>query len=326
MPSLKLLDPLEDSDPFELFDSGGHLKRRKWSHKPKIQGAQLANELRLLAENSRAGFQPTFTSSRHEHEWIVNYLGAFYEDSLITDVLRQVKGGKEATVYCCSAHPRTGAEWVAAKVYRPRVFRALKNDAPYRQGRRVLDADGKLVKNDSMLGAVQKGTSFGKELLHTSWLAHEYQTLVLLHRAGADVPQPLASNDNAILMEYVGEAELAAPALHEVRLPADEVRPLFDRLIANVETMLACHRVHADLSAYNVLYWEGEIRIIDFPQSVDPRENRHARRFFWRDVERLCQYFARYGLRTDAAALAGSIWARHVQPGEDAALLAAAIG
>ena len=36
--------------------------------------------------------------SKHERAWILNYLGKFYEEQLITDVLRRVKGGKEATV------------------------------------------------------------------------------------------------------------------------------------------------------------------------------------------------------------------------------------
>ena len=51
-------------------------------------------------------FRPTFSGSRHEREWILNYLGPFYDTKKITDVLRRVKGGKEANVYCCAAARR----------------------------------------------------------------------------------------------------------------------------------------------------------------------------------------------------------------------------
>ena len=42
--------------------------------------------------------------------------------------------------------------------------------------------------------------------------------------------------------------------------------------------------VHGDLSAYNILVWDGEITLIDFPQAVDPKKNRHAQAFLERDV------------------------------------------
>ena len=39
-------------------------------------------------------FNPTFSASKLERAWILEYLGPFYEDHYIADVLRQVKGGK----------------------------------------------------------------------------------------------------------------------------------------------------------------------------------------------------------------------------------------
>ena len=41
----------------------------------------------------------------------------------------------------------------------------------------------------------------------------------------------------------------------------------------NVELMLSLGRIHGDLSAYNVLYWQGEVKIIDFPQAIEPATN-----------------------------------------------------
>jgi RIO kinase 1 len=268
-----------------------------------------------VAMGAGSGFTPTFGASRHERQWIIDSLGGFYENSQITDVLAQVKGGKEATVYCCAAHPSLGVSCLAAKVYRPRMFRTLSNDAAYREGSGPVDEQGKALHKKREMRAIAKKTKVGQELLHGSWLFNEYRTMTTLYEAGVLVPKLYAFGNNAMLMEYLGEPGAPAPTLSEVRLDPDEARVLFDQLIDSVRRMLACNRVHADLSAYNVLYWEGQVRIIDFPQAVDPLYNPSAYTFFRRDVQRLCQYFARYRIHVDAVELANQLWASHM-PGE----------
>ena len=72
--------------------------------------------------------------------------------------------------------------------------------------------------------------------------------------------------------------------------------------------MLANGRIHGDLSAFNILYWEGEITLIDFPQVVQPDQNRNAYAIFQRDVERVCEYFQRQGITSNDHKLARDIW------------------
>jgi RIO kinase 1 len=273
--------------------------------------AEIAAAGALAEQGETEVFNPTFSSSRYEREWILNYLGEFYQDHHITDVLHQVKGGKEATVYCCAAHPSTGLELLAAKIYRPQAFRAMRNDARYREGRAVLDQDGVLVKDERALHALAKKTRFGREVAHTTWIEYEYQALTRLHAAGADVPRPIARGNNTILMEYLGDVEEPAPPLSRVVLRHDEAHQMFARLLEDIELMLALRIVHGDLSAYNILYWEGRFKIIDFPQIVDPDNNRDAYAIFARDVERVCQHFARYRVASAPAQLARELWARH---------------
>ncbi|MDQ6692942.1 MAG: hypothetical protein M3014_00755 [Chloroflexota bacterium] len=274
--------------------------------KPKKSRAAIVAELTEKEDDTREGFDPSFTSSRHEREWILTYLGGFYEDQQITDVLRQVKGGKEATVYCCEAHPRTGLDLVAAKVYRPRMFRNLRNDGAYRQGRDIIDDSGHRGKREER--AMKKRTDFGQELLHLSWVGNEFGTMQKLYAAGVDIPKPISFSDNVILMEYVGEETCPAPILHSVRLHREEAEPLFRRLLEDIELMLNQDKVHSDLSAHNILYWEGKCTIIDFPQAVDPIINPQARTFLERDVTRVCQYFERYGIKSDPRRLATDMW------------------
>jgi RIO kinase 1 len=304
---------------WERFDEDAEDRpsRRAPRAKRKRSRAEIVADLAEADDPAESEFNPSFTASRHEKRWIQEHLGPFFDDHLITDVLHTVKGGKEATVYCCRAHPSTGEKLLAAKVYRPREFRSMRNDALYREGRMVTDQAGKEVRDRRALHAVAKKSQVGLQILHATWLGQEYETLHRLHKAGADVPRPFAKEGNAILMTYLGDESGAAPALHGTALPPHRARPVFEALLENVELMLGLGCIHGDLSAYNVLYWEDLAVIIDFPQAVDPFKNPRAFALFDRDVTRLCQYFRKQGIEADPERLVRGIWARQVHPQHD---------
>lgn len=232
-------------------------------------------------------------------------LEVFFEEGLITDVLNVVKSGKEATVYCCQAHPSTETEFLAAKVYRERQNRSFQNDAIYQAGRVILDK--------RLQRAFNKKTRKGREVQFTSWIEHEFQTLNLLYAAGADVPKPFACSNSAILMEYVGDEQQPAPILNKVSLAPTEAELLFEQLLSNVELWLGCDRIHGDLSAFNILYWQGSVKIIDFPQSVDPHLNPNAFSLLVQDLENLCKYWAKYGVQANSLEIAEELWRRFLR-------------
>jgi RIO kinase 1 len=278
-------------------------------HLPQEVAVQLAAQKETQDE-----FEFSYHASRHERQWIANSLGEFYQHKWLEDVLRLIKGGKEAHVYQCTADPLvTGLErpYVAAKIYRPRRFRNLKNDHVYKEGRSLLDSDGRQIIDDRMLRAIQQHTAYGMDLMHTSWIEHEYKALCLLHEAGCDVPVPLRRGNNAILMAYIGGDEIPAPTLNSVSLKPKEARRIFERVLENIDKMLAKDCIHADLSAYNILYWQGQIRLIDFPQAIDPHNNRSAWQIFERDVIRICEYFERQGVPSQPRQIARSLWKAH---------------
>ena len=250
----------------------------------------------------------TYQPSKTERLWLIDSLGGFYDQKWFDDILQIVKGGKEASVYQVKGSATSSEPFLAAKVYRPRMFRALRNDSLYKEGRTLLDEDGLIVKDHGKLKAVHKGSSFGKAVTHTSWLQHEVNIMETLHAAGLDVPRCYASDSNAILMEYLGDADTAAPTLIDVHLDPTEARSLFQRVLHNLEGMLRLGIVHGDLSAYNILYWDGKITLIDFPQAIHPRQNRNAYTIFERDATRVCDYFARQGVKSDPKRLTQRLW------------------
>jgi RIO kinase 1 len=145
------------------------------------------------------------------------------------------------------------------------------------------------------------------------WVHAEYETQQMLWDAGIDVPRPVACNGSAILMEWIGDEQVAATQLRHVQLPRHEAPQLFERLIDNIERMLRINRIHGDLSPFNVLYFDGRVTLIDFPQAIDPRENRGAYELLRRDVSNICDHFRKFGVRSDAHRIATSLWSRYLR-------------
>jgi RIO kinase 1 len=284
-------------------------RKRKANHKPK---QSIAEQITSAAETSglEGGFKTTYKPGLFEEGWLLESLRPLYEMGLITDVLGRVKGGKEANVYRVAGSPNTGHALLAAKVYRPHMFRTLKDDSAYRQGRSVLTGEGRAVKpsDHRVMRAIGKKSAFGEQVAHTSWLMHEYNTLKALYERGAAVPQPISSSPNAILMSYRGNETLAAPTLIEVALDPDQAVGAFRTVLATIRALLGIGLVHGDLSAYNVLYWDDQATVIDFPQVISIEGNPQARELLKRDLTRIVDYFSRCGLTLDTEALLEQLW------------------
>lgn len=324
----RLLSSESLDDETGFVDPGQRRPRRlndRRLHRPKVDRREARASLQGDGhKGAPAGLvlASGLDATSEESVYLMEQLSQFFHQKKILSVMRRVKGGKEANVYCCTAHPDTGLDLIAAKVYRSREFRNLRNDSTYRQGRPVLNAKGEAIdlRHDWRLQkAILSKSRKGLEVTQTSWVAYEYQTIERLRRAGISVPTPIANSGHAFLMDYWGEIGLPAPTLHMVRLEVAEARRIFEQTIADIGAMLRLGVIHGDLSAYNILYWEGRTAIIDFPQVVDPDTNPDARMIFGRDVERVCGYFGRYGVRSDPRAIARAFWAerRVASPHED---------
>lgn len=302
----KLYNELDEAYADDLESTPGRTSKKRQSKRQEMDA-----RLFVRAQEAAGEFKFTYKAARFEEAWLLDSLNEIAGQQLISDVLRKIKAGKEASVYLCRSGTSIDARLVAAKVYRPRMLRNLKNDAIYRTGRTDLDEDGKVLFKDADVRAIMHRTKYGEELRHTSWIAYEYKTLETLFDAGADVPKPYAMLKNSIMMEYIGDEGMAAPILNSVTLDRDEARQLFDRVILNLNLLLQNKRIHGDLSAYNILYWDGDITLIDFPQVVSPEANPSAWNIFLRDVTRICQYFESRGVNTNARKLALDLWTSH---------------
>ena len=222
-----------------------------------------------------------------------------------------LKTGKEAEISVVERTSLDGRSCLLAnKRYRPRKIShkgelqalgfdrapTFRNDHVYRDGRRF-------TRRSRDARAIAGMTGYGKELLNERWHGHEFEVMERLWQAGASVPYPLESRDDGMLMEYVGDATMAAPRLAQARLGPSEVASAYEQLVENVRTFLEVGIVHSDLSAFNILWWEGTLWVIDFPQAVDIAHSPHALDFLHRDLLNVGTWFERRGLEVDPEAL-----------------------
>jgi RIO kinase 1 len=235
-------------------------------------------------------------------------LEPFIDQALITEVLYTVKSGKEATVYACRAHPDTGADMLAAKVYKNLKERSFRNAAAYQENRTLL------YHNTRVRRAYDKGSDFGLDVQFMLWVGQEWEHLKTLHQAGVYVPVPVRTAGRAILMEYFGTEEGPCPTLQKARVPRQRAGDLWRLIKSNIEMMLQADYVHGDLSPYNILVDLDEpgdpLRIIDLPQAVDARFNPNARDMLLHDVEVTYRHFEKLGVRDNPRAYTDDLWRR----------------
>ncbi len=224
--------------------------------------------------------------------------------------LGPIKTGKEAEVFLVERVAPDGRSCLLAhKRYRPRSVRYkgelqalgfqraanFVNDRAYREGR--------AIQNSRDRRAAAKKTRHGREVLGRGWPDNEFAILERLAGAGVSVPLPVARTSDGVLMQYLGDRTQAAPRLVNAGLDAAGVRDAADQVVDNLRRMVDAGVVHADLSVYNLLWWDDRLWVIDVPQAVDIGTNPQALEFLQRDIANVSEWFRSRGAAFDGDAL-----------------------
>ena len=188
---------------------------------------------------------------------------------LISVIGGPISTGKEANVFY-GEHDGRG---IAIKIYRIRTanFKAMTE---------YLAGDRRFA---SIRGS-RKGIVF-------AWTKKEYSNLARAHEVGIPVPEPLAFDRNILLMEFLGREEVPYPQLRNAEVADYGV--VYRQILGYIERLYQDARlVHADLSEYNILYYEKPY-VIDMGQAVT-LDHPRASAFLIRDIRNINRYFSRY--------------------------------
>ncbi len=198
-----------------------------------------------------------------------------------------ISAGKEARVYYARG---PNNEELAVKIY-------LTTTAEFRKSIR------KYILGDPRFEQI---ANRGLRHLIYAWARKEYRNLKRMYEAGVRVPKPYAVYRNVIVMEFIGKNMRRAPLLKEVAeegaLDVEEWKRIFEKVIDNMVKMYQKARlVHADLSEYNIMYWNDEPVIIDVGQAV-PLNHPYAEEFLMHDVKNIVRFFRSVGVETPSVA------------------------
>ncbi len=244
--------------------------------------------------------QPTTLATRASPAWP--------HDESYEDVPRgTLKSGKEAEIFLVERRCASGTRLLAHKRYRPRYPRkgqlraeGFSNSTAYR-GDSIYKAGWFLPTRDKK--ALMGGSRFGHELAGRLWPMQEWAMLSRAWEAGAAVPYPVEQTDHGLMMEFIGDDAQAAPKLGQARLSPSELSSAWDQLLASLRALTEAGLVHADLSAYNLLWWEGRLVLIDLPQAVEFTTNTDAYDLLHRDLANVGEWFNRHGAAVDIEAV-----------------------
>jgi RIO kinase 1 len=137
----------------------------------------------------------------------------------------------------------------------------------------------------------------GREVVREGWVGHEFDVLRAWWDIGAPIPYPVSTDrSSSVLLEYLGDDRGAAPRLAQAGLSATEIEHAWHQLLAALVLIVEAGWVHADLSAYNLLWWQEQVWLIDVPQAVELHRATHGYDLLHRDLVNVCKWFASKGV------------------------------
>ncbi len=202
-------------------------------------------------------------------------LGKLISDGIIDQVDFPVSTGKEANIFRATTSEK---KLVAIKVFRTATM-TFKHIAMY-------------IEGDPRFAYGYKNR---RDLIE-EWARKEYKNLMLLQKAKVRVPAPIKCVQNVLLMEYIGDADKPAPLLKDVQLK--QPAKVYDEIIRFITLMYQHNIVHADLSAFNILFYHQKPYIIDVGQAV-LLDHPSSSEFLKRDIHNILQYFKKYDIDSD---------------------------
>jgi len=126
------------------------------------------------------------------------------------------------------------------------------------------------------------------------WSRKEYANLKKCFAAGVAVPEPLVQKENVVVMQFLGEEGIPCALLE--RLVVENPQQMLEDILENMRKMYCAGLVHADLSSFNIIPFQGKPFFIDVGQAV-LLEHPHAKEFLQKDVENVVKFFNKLGCK-----------------------------
>jgi len=136
-----------------------------------------------------------------------------------------------------------------------------------------------------------------RKIIHM-WAEKELHNLVKMAKGGIRVPDVVLLKKHVLVMSFIGADGRPAPKLKDAadKMSGKDLQSAYDQIVDMMAQMYnVSHLVHADLSEYNILWWDKECWIIDVSQAVEPIHP-SGLDFLFRDCTNMYNFFSKRGL------------------------------
>lgn len=204
-------------------------------------------------------------------------------------VLEQVNGiistGKEAIILHADSDPSYTGTQIIPKECAIKIFKTTLNEFKQRD---------RYIKDDYRFK--DRFSKQNNRVVINMWAEKEMHNIMRMQKVGINCPDVIVLKKHILVMSFIGDNHNPAPKLKDARLTEAELSVAYEEVSDMMYKMYnEAKLVHADLSEYNILWYDGKCWFIDVAQSVEPGHP-SALEFLMRDCNNIITFFTRRGL------------------------------
>lgn len=128
------------------------------------------------------------------------------------------------------------------------------------------------------------------------WAEKEIRNLRRMKEANICCPDAILLKKHVLIMSFIGKDMIPAPKVKDVELPFEDMTIMYEQTVEIIRALYTkCKLVHADLSEYNLLWYDDKTWVIDVSQAVEITHP-HAFDFLLRDCTNISSFFQKKGV------------------------------
>ncbi|XP_047031989.1 serine/threonine-protein kinase RIO3 [Helicoverpa zea] len=205
-------------------------------------------------------------------------------NELLEDINGIISTGKESVVLHANGNTNY-PDLTVPKECAIKVFKTTLNEFKTRD--KYIEADYRFKDRFSKQNP--------RKIVHM-WAEKEMHNMLRLKKIGLNCPDMVCLKKHILVMSFIGKDNKPAPKLRDVILKPEKWQSVYNEVVEAVHKMYNTgHMIHADLSEYNILWWDNKCWFIDVSQSVQP-DHPNGLEFLLRDCRNIANFFEKKGV------------------------------
>lgn len=225
-----------------------------FNHLKKQARQKQSRRSRML---DRKESQATSELGLDEHTRLILY--KLINNGMLEEINGIISTGKESIVLHANSDP-SFPDMILPKECAIKVYKTTSNEFKNRE---------KYIKGDYRFKNRYTKQNPRKQIY--LWAEKEMHNLIRIQKIGLKCPDLIYLKKHTLVMSFIGKDSIPAPKLKDAILSPEKWKSVYKEVVDMVHKLYnEGHMIHADLSEYNILWWENKCWLIDVSQAVQP--------------------------------------------------------